>query len=140
MFVGTNVGYFIIKPGLHDAHLMREAMWIRVSWPQIMWGKFGNRVHDVHEARNSSHDAKRMDESSLTRVQIPTELPFATRHPRTNSSITQDKFTLIETCRILPCASDSRRVSPALDYILLPLPLLEYCAFLKTIVNCFTYW
>jgi len=32
--------------------------------------------------RSSSHDSKQIGESPLTRAQIPTELPLATRHPR----------------------------------------------------------
>jgi len=69
------------------------------------WRQHVCQVCDVHEAKNSSHDAKQMGESSLTRVQIPTELLLATMHPRTDSSIIRGKFTLMKICRILPRTS-----------------------------------
>jgi len=119
MFVSTNVGNFIIKPGLHDTHLMREARWIRVRQPQYMRGRDGDQVHDVHTRQQTVHTTRNKWANLLWRAsKYRLSFRSCTRHPRADSFITRGKFTLAETYLILPRASNSHRVNQVLDFIL----------------------
>jgi len=64
-------------------------------------------------ARNTfTRDAKQTTECSLTRVQKPTSFARLVLI-RESREETLHTFILFESCRILPGASDSRRVNPA---------------------------